>query len=115
MKIKAAIEKIPGGMMVVPLFTGVLINTFFPALLNIGGLTTSLAKGAGALIAVFLVCMGAGIHLRSTAMALKKGSAITLTKFLVGLLLGIAVGRFFGAEGIFGLSVLAIVSAVTNA
>lgn len=100
--------------MIVPLFIGVVLNTFFPALLNIGGLTTSLAKGSGALIAAFLVCMGAGIHVRSTAMALKKGLAVTLTKFLVGALLGIAVARFFGNEGIFGLSALAIISAVTN-
>ncbi len=101
-------------MMIVPLFIGVILNTFYPAFLNIGGLTTSLAKGSGALIGAFLVCMGAGINFKSTAMALKKGVAVTLTKFLVGALLGIAVAKFFGDEGIFGLSALAIVSAVTN-
>ena len=101
-------------MMIVPLFIGVILNTFFPSVLNIGGLTTSLAKGSGALIGAFLLCMGAGISFKSTAMALKKGVAVTLTKFLVGALLGIAVAKFFGNEGIFGLSALAIVSAVTN-
>jgi len=114
MKLKAAIEKIPGGMMIIPLFIGVLINTFFPVLFNIGGLTTSLAKGSGALIAAFLVCMGAGINVRTTAMALKKGVAVTFSKFLIGALLGITVAKFFGPEGIFGLSALAIISAVTN-
>ena len=83
-------------MMIVPLFIGVILNTFFPAVLNIGGLTTSLAKGSGALIGAFLLCMGAGINFKSTAMALKKGVAVTLTKFLVGALLGIAVAKFFG-------------------
>jgi 2-keto-3-deoxygluconate permease len=114
MKIKSTIEKIPGGMMIVPLFIGVILNTFFPAILNIGGLTTSLAKGSGALIAAFLVCMGTGINLRSTAMSLKKGTAVTFIKFLVGAVLGIAVARVFGDDGIFGLSALAIISAVTN-
>ncbi len=114
MKIKATIEKIPGGMMIVPLFIGVILNTVFPSILNIGGLTTSLAKGSGALIGAFLVCMGAGINFRSTAMSLKKGVAVTITKFLVGALLGIAVGKLFGNEGLFGLSALAIISAVTN-
>src|SRR6187402_1270953 len=114
MKLKATIEKIQGGMMIVPLFIGVMLNTFFPALLDIGGMTTSLARGSGVLIAAFLVCMGASINLRSTPMALKKGVAVTFTKFLIGALLGIAVAYFFGAEGIFGLSALAIISAVTN-
>jgi 2-keto-3-deoxygluconate permease len=114
MRIKSTIEKIPGGMMIVPLFIGVVFNTFFPTVLNIGGLTTSLAKGSGALIGAFLLCMGAGINFRSTAMSLKKGVAVTLTKFLVGALLGIVVANLFGDEGIFGLSALAIISAVTN-
>jgi 2-keto-3-deoxygluconate permease len=114
LKIKATIERIPGGMMIVPLFIGVILNTFFPDFLNIGGLTTSLARGSGALIGAFLVCMGAGISFRSTAMALKKGVAVTLSKFLVGALLGIVIAKFFGDEGVIGLSALAIIAAVTN-
>ena len=114
MRLKATIEKIPGGMMIVPLFIGVVLNSFFPGVLNIGGLTTSLAKGSSALIAAFLLCMGAGIKFRSAPQALKKGVAVTFTKFLVGVLLGIAVARFLGPNGLFGLSALAIIAAVTN-
>ena len=114
MRIKATIEKIPGGMMIVPLFIGVILNTFFPGVLKIGGLTTSLATGSGALIAAFLLCMGAGIRFRSAPKALKKGAAVTFTKFLIGALLGIAVARFLGPNGLFGLSALAIIAAVTN-
>jgi len=114
MKLKAAIEKVPGGMMILPLLSGVLINTFFPELLEIGGLTTALAKGSGALIGAFLVCMGAGITLKSASSSLKKGISITFTKFLVGTALGVLVAAFFGEEGLFGLSALAIISATTN-
>ena len=114
MRIKATIEKIPGGMMIVPLFIGVLLNTFFPGVLKIGSLTTSLATGSGALIAAFILCMGAGIRFRSAPKALKKGVAVTFTKFLIGALLGIAVARFLGPNGLFGLSALAIIAAVTN-
>ena len=114
MRIKATIEKIPGGMMIVPLFIGAILNTFFPGVLKIGGLTTSLANGSGALIAAFLLCMGAGIKFRSAPKAFKKGIAVTFSKFLVGALLGITVARFLGSNGLFGLSALAIIGAVTN-
>jgi len=39
MRIYKTVSKVPGGLMVVPLFIGMVINRFFPALLKIGGLT----------------------------------------------------------------------------
>jgi 2-keto-3-deoxygluconate permease len=114
MKIKATIERIPGGMMIIPLFIGMILNTFFPGFLKMGGLVTSLANGSGALIAAFLLCMGAGIDLKLVPKAVKKGVTITLVNFLVGALLGILVAKMFGENGLFGLSALAIIAAVTN-
>ena len=113
MKIKRGIEKIPGGMMVVPLLLGAIINTFFPQALQIGGFTTAIAKGAGPLIGVFLFCMGAGMRFKAAPKAILRGSAITLTKFLIGVALGLIVAKFM-PHGFFGLSSLAIIAAMTN-
>src|SRR5210317_1741354 len=99
-------------MMVIPLIMGAIFNTFVPDLLNIGGFTTALFKdGSTTLIAAFLLCMGAGIRLKSTAKVLKKGMAITISKFIVAVGIGLAIDRLFGDNGLFGLSALAIISA----
>lgn len=114
MKIKETIETVPGGMMVFPLILGAIMNTFFPQALEIGGFTTALLKdGALPLIAAFLVCMGAGITVNEAPQALKQGAAITTTKFLVGMGIGLLVATFLG-NSFLGLSSLAIMAAMTN-
>jgi 2-keto-3-deoxygluconate permease len=115
MKIKYYIEKIPGGMMVVPLLLGSLLYTFFPGLLEIGGFTTALFKnGANTLIGAFLFCMGAGIRLKSTPRVLLKGSAITVSKFVIALGIGLLINVIFGNDGLLGISALAVISAMSN-
>lgn len=101
--------------MVIPLIMGAIFNTFVPDLLNIGGFTTALFKdGSTTLIAAFLLCMGAGIRLKAATKVLKKGIAITLSKFIVAIVIGITVDKLFGENGLFGLSALAVISAMSN-
>lgn len=110
MRIKATIEKVPGGMMVIPLIIGAIMNTVCPSFLDIGSFTTNLARGAMPILAVFLVCMGAEINLKAAPQVIKKGTVITLSKFIIGALIGLAVNKFMGTNGLFGLSALELLS-----
>lgn len=110
------LKRIPAGMMVVPLLLGSLINTLFPEALQIGGLTTALFSSAGVstLLGAQLFCMGTSLQVKDMPKVLKRGGILLASKFAIGALLGIIIGKLFGMEGIFGLTTLAIISAVTN-
>ncbi|WP_347550043.1 2-keto-3-deoxygluconate permease [Pseudalkalibacillus hwajinpoensis] len=139
MKIKQTIEKVPGGLMVVPLMFGALFNTIdqmhlpvvmnflktlgvaptsegYYELLRIGGFSEALFKnGALVLIALFLFSAGSQMNLRIGGAALKKGSLLIVSKYLTGLSVGILFGYFFDPmSGLFGLSTLAIIAGMTN-
>lgn len=114
MNIKKTIEKVPGGMMIVPMFISATINTFAPGVFKIGGFVTAIMSNHNVFIGAFLVCMGAGMSFDSAPKALKIGGVTTLTKYLFSVALGLAVNSLFGPGGFLGLSALAIISAVSN-
>lgn len=110
------LKKIPAGMMIVPLLIGATLNTFVPSALQIGSLTTATFSSAGAATAmgIQLVCLGTTLQFKDLGKVLKRGGVLLLSKFLIGATIGIIVGKVFGPTGVFGLSALAIISAVTN-
>src|SRR5699024_1289559 len=116
MKIKATLEKIPGGMMVVPLLLAATLNTFFPELLRIGNFTEALfVDGSSTLIALFLLCTGAQINFRNVGVSLGKGVTLLTTKWIVGAAVGLLAYIFAGADGLWlGLAPIAIIAAMTN-
>ena len=114
MKIKATIDKIPGGMMVIPLLLGAIIKTFFPEFLKIGGFSTAIATNPLAILGVFLVCMGAGMDVKAAPKALKIGIVQTFTKYGIAVVVGLLVGHFFGDSGLWGISSLAFIAAMSS-
>jgi 2-keto-3-deoxygluconate permease len=119
--IKRAIEKVPGGMMTVPLLLGAVIAALFPNTPKFFGSFTGALFSGGALtiLAVFYVCMGASISFKATPYIVKKGGTLLLVKVGIAMILGLIFGRFLGeapiTAGIFaGVSTLAIVAAMND-
>ncbi|MEQ9867047.1 2-keto-3-deoxygluconate transporter [Pectobacterium aroidearum] len=118
MKIKQAIDKIPGGLMLVPLFLGALCNTFTPgAGKYLGSFSNGLITGTIPILAVWFFCMGASIELKATGTMLKKSGVLVITKLATAWVVALIVGTFLPGDGIqngllAGISVLALVAAM---
>lgn len=111
---KIKYKRFPGDTIVVPMLIGVLLNSFIPQTLEIGGFFTSVVHGTGALVGVFLFFLGASIDIRSTPQAIKKGFVIIATKIALAVAVGLAIAFLFN-DSFLGLSSLAIISAVSVA
>ncbi|MDR0806676.1 MAG: 2-keto-3-deoxygluconate permease [Enterobacteriaceae bacterium] len=118
--LKRGMEKVPGGMMVVPLLIGALVNTFVPWVPGyFGSFTGGLFTGATSILAVYYVCMGASISFETTPYIMKKGGVLFVTKVGIAVIAGLISGHFLGElpvqDGLFaGLSTLAIVAALND-
>jgi 2-keto-3-deoxygluconate permease len=118
MNIKKTIEKIPGGMMLVPLFLGAIVHTFAPdSGKYFGSFTNGLMTGTVPILAVWFFCMGANINIKATGTVLRKSGTLVLTKIAVAWIVA-TIGTAFLPEGgvqtgfFAGLSVLALISAM---
>lgn len=118
MKIKAIIERIPGGMMLVPLLLGAMLNTFSPNTGSyFGSFTKGMITGTVPILAVWFFCIGASIDLRATGTVLRKSGTLVITKIAVAWVVAMIAASFIPEQGIqtgafAGLSVLALVSAM---
>ncbi len=133
------IRRVPGGLMLVPLLLGVILNTIDQfhlsgvhglliwlgapqtpegtyEFLRIGGFSEALFKlSAMTLIALFLFCSASQMSLKVGARAMKKGGILIVAKYLTGLAIGLAFARLSDPfNGFLGLSTLAIIAAMTN-
>jgi 2-keto-3-deoxygluconate permease len=120
MKIKATVEQVPGGMMMVPLIFGVILTTLAPHIGSFfGSFTNALFSGALPILAVFYVCIGATISVRSLPLIVRRGGALVMTKIALGVVAGTVFGHYLGTQPVAsgwyaGLSTLAIVAAIND-
>jgi 2-keto-3-deoxygluconate permease len=118
MKLKKAIDRVPGGLMLVPLLLGACVHSFAPgAGKYFGSFTNGLITGTVPILAVWFFCMGATIDLRATGTVLRKSGTLLVTKMLVAWLATIVASSLLPIDGIktglfAGLSVLAITTSM---
>ncbi|MBS46149.1 MAG: hypothetical protein CMH83_23835 [Nocardioides sp.] len=107
--------KIPGALLIVPLFLAAVINTFFPQVLDIGSFTSALFRdGAVPLIGMFFFVMGSQIQVRSVGSSLEKGIVMLLGKYAAAIAVGLGVAYLTPDGTLFGLVPLAIIAAMGN-
>jgi 2-keto-3-deoxygluconate permease len=109
-------QKVPAGMMLIPLVLGVLVNTVAPDALRIGGFTQALFKdGALALIGLLIFATGAQITGSHSGKAAAATTAVVLLcKTLIPASIAITLGLLVGLEGFLGVSILALLAIMGN-
>src|SRR5207302_106427 len=104
-------DRIPGGLMVVPLLLGCALANLFPGAPKfLGSFSGALFANPLPILAVFFVCIGSTVAFETTPYVLKKGGVLLVTKIACGLACAFVLGRLMGngpvASGVFrGLSV----------
>src|SRR6186713_895476 len=114
MRIYRFVNRVPGGLMVVPLFIGMVINTFFPRLLQIGGFTQALSGvGYPTVLGMYLFTVGTKMTVRAAPRMLLRGFGLLTAKVGTATLFALAVAHLFEGS-ILGLSTLAVMVAMSD-
>lgn len=113
-KIMKTLEKIPGGLILVPLVISACFNTLFPNLLQtVGGPTEGLFKsGTNTVIGLMLFACGATVSFKKLGSILKSGAVYAVCKLVIIFGLGIAFLRIFGVDGIGGVTAFAFLPVI---
>ncbi|MGE3956289.1 MAG: 2-keto-3-deoxygluconate permease [Vicinamibacterales bacterium] len=114
MQILRTVQRVPGGMMVVPLFLGMALNTFAPDLLRIGGFTQALTGvGYPTLLGMYLFTVGTKMTVRAAPRMMVRGFGILLAKVGTATVFALVVEHLFGGS-LLGLSTLAVMVAMSD-
>ena len=108
-------NRIPGGLMLIPLVIGSVLGTFAPGFLGLGSFTTALfAESALPLIALLIFATGTQVTLKTSGPVMATAGVVLLCKSIIPATLVILLGTVVGIDGILGVSILALLVAVDN-
>lgn len=110
MKILKFLDRIPGGIILIPMLVTALINTFCPAVLQAGGITTKLFSGYAtqSFIGVLLFLAGSQLSVKDVGSAFKRGGVLLLTRIILAVIVSVAFLKIFGTDGILGISAMTV-------
>jgi len=114
MQLLRSVNRVPGGMMVVPLFVGMTLNTFAPDLLKIGGFTQALTGvGYPTLLGMYLFTVGTKMTLRTAPRMMLRGFGLMAAKVGTATACALSIERLFGGH-LLGLSTLSVMVAMSD-
>lgn len=111
----ATMQRIPGGLMLIPLVLGAILGTFAPGALGIGSFTTALFEDSALpLIALLIFATGTQVSARTGGPVLAHAGVVLLMKSLVPATLVVLLGLGVGLDGLLGVSLLALLASIDN-
>ena len=116
MDILGKVNKVPGGIMVVPMLITAVINTFAPGALKIGGPVTGAFSGYGAMAFIGALLFTAGRQAKYSDLRLicSRGGVLVVVRLLVAYIGSWLTIKFFGLDGFCGVSAMAITILLAN-
>jgi 2-keto-3-deoxygluconate permease len=108
-------NRIPGGLMLIPLIIGSIVGTFAPGFLDLGNFTTALFKDSALpLIGILIFATGMQITLRTSGPVLATSGVLLLTKSIIPATCVVVLGNLVGLDGLLGVSILALLVSMDN-
>lgn len=116
MKVLKSVQRVPGGLMLIPMILAMFVNSFFPGVAQIGNPAQAIFSSNGTMTIVGIMLLFAGIHTdpHSLVLCFKKSGLLILLKLIISIVFGLTVMHFCGLDGLFGISTLALVACVSS-
>lgn len=116
MNILNNVNRIPGGVMLVPMFITAVINTLAPGVLRIGGPFTGAFTSAGTMTAIGMMLFTAGSQMKYSQIsaAVTRGGVLMAVRLVIGFATSWLALSFFGMDGFLGISALSLVICMSS-
>lgn len=109
-------RKIPGGTMLVPMFISALINTIYPSLFHIGGVTEAFIAGRALnfVLGAAIFISGCILKLSTIKHVLKRYLGLFAFRTALCAAFSVLFYKLFGLEGVLGISLIAFIASTTS-